>query len=65
MQDQFDETDHFFMSVANIVKKLPRYEQAKLIMQISTLITELQHVLNQNEYSDSMSGVTRGVTVMF
>jgi hypothetical protein len=44
-QDQFDETDHFFMSMAKIVKTLPRYEQAQLRMEISMLVgnAELQH----------------------
>jgi hypothetical protein len=40
----------FFMSMAKIVKKLPRYEQAQLRMEISMLVgnAELQHFSTQS-----------------
>jgi len=37
-QNELDETDLFFNSMAKIVKKLPRYEQVQLRMQISSLV---------------------------
>ncbi|PNF26363.1 hypothetical protein B7P43_G01770 [Cryptotermes secundus] len=59
-ENQFDETDHFFMSMAKTVKKLPRYEQAQLRMEISTLVgnAELQHFSTQSECSDPTSRAT-------
>ena len=58
IRNQLDETDHFFMSMAKIVKKLPRYEQAQLRMKISTLVgnAELQYL--SREYIDQTSRAT-------
>lgn len=45
-QIELDETDLFFSSMAKIVKKLPRYEQAQIRMQIGALVgnAELRHI---------------------
>lgn len=45
-QNKSDETDLFFSSMAKIVKRLPRYEQAQLRMQIGSLVgnAELRHI---------------------
>lgn len=45
-QNELDETDLFFSSMAKIVKKLPRYEQAQLRMQIGSLVgnAELRYI---------------------
>lgn len=46
VQNESDETDLFFQSMAKIVKKLPRYEQAHLRLQIGSLIgnAELSYI---------------------
>lgn len=45
-QIELDETDLIFSSMAKIFKKLPRYEQVQLRMQIGSLIgnAELRHI---------------------
>ncbi|KAJ2945961.1 hypothetical protein O0L34_g4879 [Tuta absoluta] len=47
-EDELDENDHFFCSMAKIVKKLPRHDQAHLRMQIGSLIgnAELRYLSN-------------------
>ena len=59
-EDQLDETDHFFMSMAKIVKKLSRYEQTKLRMDISTLVgnAELRQIEQPARASSSRSNRT-------
>ncbi|CAF4956656.1 unnamed protein product [Pieris macdunnoughi] len=54
-QNELDETDLFFNSIAKIVKKLPRYEQVQLRMQISSLVgnAELESILNDSRQTDS------------
>lgn len=49
-QNVLDETDLFFSTMAKIVKKLPRYEQAQLRMQIGLLVgnAELRHISNNS-----------------
>jgi hypothetical protein len=42
IHEELDETDLFFSSMARIVKKLPRIEQAQLRMQISSLISNAE-----------------------
>lgn len=58
-QQDADENDLFFASMAKIVKKLPELTQAKLRMQIGTLVgnAELQHLSmsNPEEYRQSTS----------
>ncbi|XP_072384300.1 uncharacterized protein [Diabrotica undecimpunctata] len=52
-QDEVDETDLFFQSMAKIVKKLPWSDQAKLRMEISTLVSnaELNFIYNHTDAS--------------
>ncbi|XP_045779087.1 uncharacterized protein LOC123876772 [Maniola jurtina] len=47
--DELDENDLFFSSMAKIVKKLPRSEQAYLRMQIGSIVgnAELRHISNE------------------
>lgn len=47
---QLDETDLFFSSMAQIVKKLPRHEQIQLRMQIGSLVgnAELRSISNDS-----------------
>ncbi|KAL4152656.1 hypothetical protein QTP88_000489 [Uroleucon formosanum] len=54
VQNELDETDLFFNSMAKIVKKLPRYEQLQLRMQISSLVrnTELKSILGDSRQAD-------------
>lgn len=54
-QNELDETDLFFNSIAKIVKKLPRYEQVQLRMQISSLVgnAELKSILGDSRQIDS------------
>lgn len=54
-QNELDETDLFFNSMAKIVKKLPRYEQAQLRMQISSLVgnAELKSILSDSKQTGS------------
>lgn len=54
-QNELDETDHFFSSMAKIVKKLPRYDQVQLRMQISSLVgnAELKSILGDSRRMDS------------
>lgn len=54
-QNEFDETDLFFNSMEKIVKKLPRYEQVQLRMQISSLVgnAELKSILGDSRQTDS------------
>ncbi|GFU25098.1 uncharacterized protein NPIL_393881 [Nephila pilipes] len=49
-QDELDEVDLYFNSMAKIVKRLPPYERAQLRMQISTLIgnAELRTLSNES-----------------
>ncbi|XP_073952108.1 uncharacterized protein [Choristoneura fumiferana] len=55
--DGLDETDLFFSSMAKIVKKLSRYEQAKLRMQIGSLVgnAELRHISNNSPQTSELS----------
>ena len=48
-QENLDETDHFFLSMAKIVKKLDRVDQVTLRMEIATLIgnAELKNISNE------------------
>jgi len=54
-QNELDETDLFFNSMAKIVKKLPRYEQVQLRMQISSLVgnAELKSILSDSRQTGS------------
>ncbi|XP_063386298.1 uncharacterized protein LOC134672333 [Cydia fagiglandana] len=49
--DSFDETDHFFASMAKIAKKLPRRDQVMLRMQIATMVgnAELKQMENDHK----------------
>ncbi|XP_030031640.1 uncharacterized protein LOC115448369 [Manduca sexta] len=54
---ELDETELFFSSIAKIVKKLPRYEQVQLRMQIGSLVgnAELRHISNDSPQSSTFS----------
>lgn len=56
-QNELDETDLFFNSMEKIVKKLPRYQQVQLRMQISLLVgnAELKSILGDSSQTDSSS----------
>lgn len=56
--NELDEIDLFFNSMAKIVKKLPRYEQVQLRMQISSLVgnVELKSILGDLRQTDSSTG---------
>lgn len=56
-KDTLDETDHFFMSMSKIVKKLSPYKRAEIRMQISTLVgnAELEHVSKYTSTSSYIS----------
>jgi len=56
--NELDEFDLFFNSMAKIVKKLPRYEQVQLRMQISSLVgnAELKSILGDSRRTDSSTG---------
>lgn len=56
--NELDEIDLFFNSMAKIVKKLPRYEQVQLRMQISSLVgnAELKSILGDSRQTDSSTG---------
>ncbi|XP_061720609.1 uncharacterized protein LOC133527568 [Cydia pomonella] len=49
--ESFDETDHFFASMAKIAKKLPRRDQVMLRMQIATMVgnAELKQMENERK----------------
>lgn len=53
-QNELDETDLFFNSIAKIVKKLSRYEQVQLRMQISSLVgnAELRSISNESRQTN-------------
>ncbi|KAL4112856.1 hypothetical protein QTP88_016576 [Uroleucon formosanum] len=53
--NELDEIDLFFNSMAKIVKKLPRYEQVQLRMQISSLVgnAELKSILGDSRQTFS------------
>ncbi|XP_025417215.1 uncharacterized protein LOC112688298 [Sipha flava] len=56
--NELDEIDLFFKYMAKIVKKLPRYEQVQLRMQISSLVgnAELKSILGDSRQTDSSTG---------
>lgn len=56
--NELDEIDLFFNSMAKIVKKLPRYEQVQLRMQISSLVgnAELKSILGDSRQTNSSTG---------
>nr|XP_034836204.1 uncharacterized protein LOC117992588 [Maniola hyperantus] len=53
LEDELDENDLFFSSMAKIVKKLPRYEQVHLRMQIGSIVgnAELSHISKESPQS--------------
>lgn len=58
--EQKDETDLFFASMAECVKKLPPAERAKLRMQIGTIVgtAEIEHYRNKNDCEHNDAGPT-------
>jgi len=54
-QNELDETDLIFNSMAKIVKKLPRYEQVQLRMQLIIGNAELKRISSDLKQTDSSS----------
>ncbi|XP_041972447.1 uncharacterized protein LOC121728349 [Aricia agestis] len=55
-QDEIDENDLFFGSMAKIVKKLPPYEQVQLRLQIGSLVgnAQLRQISNDSHQADPL-----------
>lgn len=66
-QNELDETDLFFNSMAKIVKKLPRYEQVHLRMQISSLVgnAELRNISNESRQTNDSSRPSSSSSTIF